>query len=145
LYANYGRESSGWWRAHPSVTLIGRHVERLRETVGKPLDVVGINQNGVVTELLRRAGQLAQHEHTFEIFAGRDELLRHQVHPVVQRADETEVGQPVQRHQPSDSQRRLAVADRTPSQAVARVSGVDGGHPLVDVRLDRLVALELRP
>ena len=46
-----------------------------------------------------RAGQLAQNQDAVEVVARRDEFLRDQVHPVVQRRDDAEVGEPIQRHE----------------------------------------------
>ena len=62
----------------------------------------------------------------------------------MQRADDAEVGEPVQRRQPPHAQGRLAVADRADAVRPG-VLGVDGGHALVDVGLDRRVAVERRP
>ena len=43
-------------------------------------------------QFTRGAGELRQDEHAALVLVGRDELLGHEVHAVVQAADEAEVG-----------------------------------------------------
>ena len=67
-----------------------RQVERLRALVG----VVRIHDQRF-GELTRRAGELAEQEHAAFIVARGDELLRDEIHPVVQAADEAEIGRAI--------------------------------------------------
>ena len=45
----------------------------------------------------RRAGERAQHQHAVLVVSRRDELFRDEIHPVVQRADDAEIGHAVER------------------------------------------------
>ena len=55
------------------------------------LGVVGIDDQRL-GQLARRAGELRQHQHALLVVARGDELLRDQVHAVVQAGDEAQVG-----------------------------------------------------
>ena len=50
---------------------------------GALLDVVRVDDQRL-GQLARRAGELRQHQHALLVVARGDELLRHQVHAVVQ-------------------------------------------------------------
>ena len=91
--------------------------QRLGEAVG----VVGIDDQRVL-ELLRRARQRAQHQHAVLVVARRDEFLRDQVHPVVQRADDAEVRETVERDEAERAERRLVVADHRRAARHARAA-----------------------
>ena len=56
----------------------------------------GLHGEGLV-QLVRRAGELRQHERAAEVVAARDVLLGDEVHPVAQRRDEHDVGREVER------------------------------------------------
>ena len=76
--------------AHSVRLLKRRHVERRSECPRDLIGVVRIHDQGV-SEFVRRAGKRAQYQHTLLIVSRRHELLAHQVHPVVQAADITEI------------------------------------------------------
>ena len=102
---------------------LARHVDRLDQRVGEAVDVVRIDDERLV-QLLRRARQRAQHQHAVLVVARRDELLGDEVHPVVQRADDAEVREAVERDEarqrraaPCGSRRRGG----TPGMRVPRV------------------------
>ena len=84
---------------------------RADQRVGEGIDIVGIDDQRVL-ELLRRAGERAQHEHAVLVVSRRDELLGDQVHAVVQRADDAEVREAVERDEAAAAERRLVVVDR---------------------------------
>ena len=46
-----------------------------------------------------RAGEAAENQDALLVKPARDELLRHEIHTVVKRADHTEIGQAMQPHQ----------------------------------------------
>ena len=69
-----------------------------------------------VGQLAGRAGELAEDQHAVLVGPAGDELLGDQVHPVVQRADDAEVGQPVQGHHLDRPEVLLAVDDGRPSR-----------------------------
>ena len=94
-----------------------------RSAAREPGAVVGVDDEGVL-QLLRGAGQLAQHEHAVLVVTRRDELLRDEVHAVVQRADDAEVGELVERDEAPQDQRVLAIADRA-VRGTAAVADVD--------------------
>ena len=110
---------------------------------GEALDVVGVDEERV-GQLLRGAGQLAQHEHAAKVLARRDELLGDEVHAVVQRADDAEIGQTIERDEAAQLQRAFSIADRTVGRPFA-VLGVELGDPFVDPLFERSVAANPRP
>ena len=63
-------------------------------------------------QLLRGAGQAAQHQHAVLVIPRGDELLRDQVHPVVQRAHDAEVRETIERDEARQLERGLVVVDR---------------------------------
>ena len=67
-------------------------------------------------ELVRRAGELAEHQDAAVGDAARDELLRDEVHPVVQRRHEHHVGSAVQRRNLHRLERLVDVVDGRCSQ-----------------------------
>jgi hypothetical protein len=67
--------------------MVKRHVQRR----GALVDVVGVDDQGL-GQLARGTGELRQDQHAALVFARGDELLGHQVHAVVQAADEAQVG-----------------------------------------------------
>ena len=128
--------------AHAHATLLGRHVDSLRDRPRESVDIVRIDHQ-CIAQFLRGPGHFAQHEHAVAIVARGDELLRDEVHPVVERADDAEVREAVERDQPANLQRRLAIADRTVVRSGA-VPHVDVLDLLVDLPFDLRVAPELR-
>ena len=68
----------------------GRHREREMERRGALIGVVRIDDDRF-RQLARRTRELAQHQHAALVVARRDELLGHQIHPVVQTADEAQI------------------------------------------------------
>ncbi len=90
--------------------------------VGKAVHVVRIDDHRF-TQFLRRAGQPAQHQHAIVIVARGHELLGDKVHPVVQRADDAEVGEAVERDEARNRQRLGVVVNRrrTAGHPMARV------------------------
>jgi hypothetical protein len=76
-------------------------------------------------ELARRAGELRQDEHPLLVVARGDELLRHQVHAVVQARDVAQLGRAVQLVQ----LHRVVVLDLEDDRLVARTP-----EALVDAR-----------
>ena len=79
-------------------------------------------------QLLRRAGQLAQNQHAVEIVARGDELLRHKVHAVVQRRDDAEVREPVERHELRQLRATVFRYRIGPSSALPAVLRVDAAR-----------------
>ena len=68
--------------AHACPPLVERHVDRLEQRVGKAVHVVRVDDYGL-TQLLRRAGQPAEHEHAIIIIARGYKFLGNKVHTVV--------------------------------------------------------------
>src|SRR5260221_2756989 len=80
--------------AHPLALLGRRHHQSRPERRRTLIDVVRVDDQGL-RKLARGAGELAEDEHAALIVARSDEFLGHQVHPVVQAADDTHVRRPV--------------------------------------------------
>ncbi len=80
---------------HAVVPLVRGHLESRADAFRELFDVVRVHDERIV-QLGRRAGELAQDQHAVLILARRDELLRDQIHPVVQRSDQAEIGGLVQ-------------------------------------------------
>ena len=128
--------------AHPRAPLLARHVDGADERGRKSVHVVRIDDEGVL-QLLRRTRQLAQHQHAVLVVARGDEFLGDQVHPVVQRADDAEVRETVERHQRLDPQRRGLIRDERCTVGCT-VAPVELPDPRRDLRLDFAVAMEVR-
>ena len=128
-------------RDHAPPALLTRHVDRLRERVGKAVDVVGIDDQRIV-QLLRRARERAQHEDPILIVTCGNEFLRDQVHAVVQGADDAELRETIERDKTGGRQGGLVIRDNgwTAANGVARI---DVGNRLADFSLDRDIALQL--
>ena len=73
----------------------------------------GLNCSGV-GQLQCRAGELAQEQDAVFIESTGHEFLGDQVHPVVERADDAEVGQPVEGHHLDLVEISLVVHHRLP-------------------------------
>src|SRR6185436_8610079 len=72
--------------AHARALLFRRHGEREVHGGGALLDVVRVDDQRL-GEVARRAGELRKQQHALLVVARGDELLRHQVHAVVQARD----------------------------------------------------------
>ena len=77
--------------AHAHTLLVRRHAQCAVERFRALIDVIRVDGQRVV-QLARRAGELRQHEHALLVVARRDELLRDEVHSVVQARDDAHVG-----------------------------------------------------
>ena len=64
------------------------------------------------SQFLRRACQRTQNQHAVVIVPCGHELLGHEVHAVVQRTDDAEVRQPIERNETRQRQSGLVVVDR---------------------------------
>src|SRR5699024_6683045 len=84
-------------RPHPAPPLRRLHRGRPHHRRLQALDVVRVDQQRL-TELVRGAGELAEHQHPAQVVPGGHVLLGHQVHPVPQRRHQHHVGRPVQGH-----------------------------------------------
>ena len=71
--------------------VLERHRERDVQRGSALVHVVGVHDQRL-RKLARRARELAQDEHAAIVVSRGDELLGDQIHPVVQAADEAEIG-----------------------------------------------------
>ena len=78
-------------QAHAVALLVHRHAQRDMKRRRALVGVVRID-NERLRQFTRCAGELRQDEHAALVVVRRDEFLGHEVHAVVQAADETEVG-----------------------------------------------------
>ena len=104
------------------------------------LDVVRVDLEGLA-HLGGRAGELAEDEHAVLVGAGRDELLRHEVHAVAQRRHEHDVRRSVERHDVVLRERPVHVVDGHPVHR--RERAVDAPDELVHRPAELLVARDL--
>ena len=77
---------------HPAPLFFCRHFDRPPDALGELLDRVGIDRDGV-GQFPSRPREAAQQEDPRQIILGGDELLRYQVHSVVERTDDAQIGQ----------------------------------------------------
>ena len=84
----------GAHRPHPVALLLLRHEERRLEGRAGLLQVVRVDAEGL-GQLAGGAREVAEDQHALLVVPCRDELLRHQVHAVVQAAHVAHVRRPV--------------------------------------------------
>ena len=75
---------------HALAPLVGAHRQRRMQRAGAFVGVIGIDDQRL-GEFPRRTGEAGQDQHTAVVVTGRNELLRDQVHAVVEAADEAQV------------------------------------------------------
>src|SRR6266436_324253 len=125
---------------HPGALLLGRHLDRAADRVGHAVEVVGVDEQRVA-ELRGSARELAQDERA-PVLADRDELLGDEVHAVVERRDQAQVGMAVVRPDLAVVVVALDIVHGPPLPgAEARVDVADRG---VHFRVDLLVARDAR-
>ena len=105
--------------------------------VRRLLHVVRVDHQSPAPELCRRAGELTEDEHGFLIQAAGAELLRHQVHPILEGSDQSDVGRPIQRQQFVGGHASKEVVDGHPPHL--RVAAVDLAHQSLDLGLQFVV------
>ena len=76
--------------AHARAPLLLRHLQRGLQRIRHPIHVVGIHHQGI-PQLVRRAGEFAEHQHPILVRPRGAELLGHQVHPIADGRDEHHV------------------------------------------------------
>lgn len=106
------------------------------------LDGIGVELQRVA-QLQRRPGKLAQEQDAVLIEPTGHELLGDEIHPVVERADDAEVGKPVQGHHLDLVEIPLMVDHRLPFRGAP--SPVDPLDELVDLRVDELILGDMPP
>ena len=89
---------------------------------------------------MRSAGEAAQDERAVLVVAHRDELLRHQVHAVVERGHHAEVGVTVVGPDIAVLMMRLQIEEGPPRLRLERL--VQLPDPVLDLALDLLVAID---
>jgi hypothetical protein len=125
---------------HPPPPVLERHGQRLADRPGDAVDVERVDEDRPV-DLLGGAREAAEQQHPVLVELARHELLRHEVHPVLQRRDEAHVGRAV--HPRELGGRHVAVLEhdrRPPLVPPARVERV---HRVEHLLLERLVRLQL--
>ncbi len=129
-------------RSHTAHLFVARHVDGASERRCERVDVVWIDDDGLL-EFLCRACQGAQHKDTVLVVPGGDELLCNEIHSIVQRADDAEVREPVERDQTEGAERRGVGRDHRRSSSNG-VAPVHLGDPLRDLGFDRFIAQEIQ-
>src|SRR5688572_28528583 len=81
--------------SHATPPLGGIHLEGDPDCLRHALHVVGIHDE-VVAHVARGAGEAAQHEHAIVVVPGGHELLGDEVHALVERGDQTQIGRAVE-------------------------------------------------
>src|SRR5260370_38583708 len=72
---------------HAGGLLLGAHIERLVNGIGKLLDVIGIDEQSVC-KFVSVAGKRTEAQDDLFIVASGDDYLGHQIHTVMQRSDQ---------------------------------------------------------
>jgi hypothetical protein len=124
-------------RAHAVDLLVLRHGHRLADAADDRGDVVRVHHDRVA-QLFGGAGELAQDHDAALVDPRRDELLRHQVHPVAKRRHEDGIRRQIQRHELLRRHRLVDVVHR--HRAHRSVGAVDAPDQLLDVAAEVLVA-----
>ncbi|MDF1501664.1 hypothetical protein [Roseisolibacter sp. H3M3-2] len=125
---------------HALLPLRHRHADRLAQPLHHAVHVERVDQHRAL-DLLGGTGEAAQHEHALLVDVAGDELLGHQVHPVLQRRHEAQVARTVDRRQLLGARVLAQQHDRRPvGRPPARVDRVDRRRDLV---LERLVGGDL--
>ena len=109
-------------RCCSSAGIVSAALQRVGEGVGG----VGIDEQRL-GHLARGAGERREDQHALAIVARRDELLRDEVHAVVQRRDHADVGRAVAGEDVFDAVMRARQDDRLP--VVDAVLRVDAAPP----------------
>ena len=125
---------------HAGPSLLRLHLQRLPQRAGESLRIVRVDRN-CPWQLVTRTGQLAEHQHATVIDLTGDELLGHQVHPVRERAHDTDVGHPVERGHRVQRQGLGHIRDGAPR--LRPVGGIDPPHLVLHASLQVPVALDL--
>ena len=110
--------------------------------VGDFVDAERIDQQGS-RQLPGRPGKAAQDQRAVFIGTAGDEFLGHQVHAVVQRADDAEISQAVQCHHLDRRMLPLDVDDRPPG--IGTPTPIDFFDQLVDLGVEQLVLANVGP
>src|SRR5437870_1238136 len=127
---------------HAGRPLLRRRLHRRADRLRRLVEVVGVDQQRVA-QLARAPREAAQDQHAVPVVANGDELLRDQVHPVVERGHHAEVGVTVEGPDRLAIVVALAVDDGPPAPRP------DGPvHPVervLDLLLQLLVPLDPAP
>ena len=129
-------------RTHPGHALAWVHRNRPLDRARETLDVVRVDDDRLF-QFLRSARHFAQHQDAAKVVARGNELLGDQVHPVVEGADDAEVGEPIEGHELPDAERGLTISDR-PDESGLAVPRVDLDDLGVDFTFDLSVRVDLR-
>ena len=129
---------------HARPDLVGRRLERERDRLLDPVEVVGIHHEGT-TKFGGGTGELAQDELAGQIAATRHVLLGDQVHTVTKRRHEHDVGGQVESHQFLEGQVLVQVMDdRTAHESVVAVHRTDDLLEIVALEVVVRVGLTTR-
>src|SRR6185503_299248 len=79
---------------HPSPALFRRHLERGANGADESVDVERIDEQRAV-DLFRRSGEAAEEEYAAFVELARDEFLGHEIHSVLQRRHDAEIGRAI--------------------------------------------------
>ena len=127
-------------RAHPCLSLARRQRDCFADPPGEIVNVVGVDRDGF-GQLLRRAGEFAEHEHAVIIDPGGDVLLRHEIHAVTQRRHQHHVRSAIQGDQALLGDRLMQIMDR--HRRDRSVRAVDASDHFIDLAAERPVRRHL--
>jgi hypothetical protein len=116
-----------------------RHLEAQVDGFSHAGDVVGIDQERIA-EFAGRASEFAEDEHAVFVGTGGEILLGHQVHAVMERGDEADIGDTVPAVDFLMSALALNQDDGTPASGLEALVDALGG--LLDLLAQVLVALD---
>src|SRR5712691_828525 len=122
---------------HSRSPLLRGHGHRRSYGIGHAVDVVRVDEQGIA-ELGGGAGELAQDQGSVIVVADGDELLGHEVHPVMQGGDHAEVGVAIERPDVPMLVMALEVDDGAPAPRLERA--IDRLHGRLHLRLELMVA-----
>src|SRR5713226_10102759 len=122
---------------HSRSPLLRGHGHRRSYGIGHAVDVVRVDEQRIA-ELGGGTGELAQDQDSVIVVADGDELLGHEVHPVMQGGDHAEVGVAIERPDVPMLVMALEVDDGPPAPRLERA--IDPLHGRLHLRLELLVA-----
>ena len=124
------------FHAYPAFS--GAHSECFPDCVGHLFDIVGIHQQRIALELLSRAGEVAENQHTVLVDAACAIFLSYEVHSVLQRGDESDLASPVLGQQVLPIEAAKMIMHWKPG--CGREASVNVAHQTIDAVLELVIS-----
>ena len=80
---------------HSAAFIFGRHVSGIVESLRHFGKIVGVDDDGPAPQFGSSAGELADDQHAAFVYLSRTELFCYQIHAILERSDQADVGRPI--------------------------------------------------